>query len=129
MTKEFLLEIGDFDVPKELKGIYADAQQIINLLFLNPGTYQTFPEMGIGLDKYRYDIWDSVLSTKINQKIRSQIMRFLPHLASAEVEVTQNNGILGIGIQINNELVLIKSTKKDDTISIELASHNFKEKQ
>lgn len=129
MTKEFLLEIGDFDVPKELKGIYADAQQIINLLFLNPGTYQTFPEMGVGLDTYRYDIWDSVFSTKINQKIRSQIMRFLPHLASAEVEVTQNNGILGIGIQINNELILIKSAKKDDTISIELASHSFKEKQ
>lgn len=126
MAKEFLIEIGDFDIPKELEGNLADANQIVNLLFLNPGTYPTAPEMGVGLELYRFDIWDTRLSAKINQKIRNQILQYLPHLAGALVEVTQSEGVMLISIQINNEAIVVRSEKKDDVTSIKLKSHTFK---
>ena len=56
------LEINSFDKPKELSGVTAWSQLILNLLFLKPGTYPSMPEMGIGIETYQYDYLDETIT-------------------------------------------------------------------
>ena len=58
---EYSLSITEFNRPEIATGAKAIIQKIIQLIFMNPGTYPTKPYMGIGfIKKYRYSFMDNI---------------------------------------------------------------------
>ena len=70
--KELQLSINSFDNPTELTGIKAWSQLILQLIFMQPGTYPSLPEMGVGIEDYQYDFMDDVLSQLAADIIQQQ---------------------------------------------------------
>ena len=76
---ELLLSINSFDNPTQLSEIKAWAQLMTNLIFLEPGTYPSMPEMGVGIESYQYDFMDEALE-ELNAKIITQQQAYLPDI-------------------------------------------------
>ena len=53
--KEYSISINEFNKPKEYDGINSLYITLIRLILLEPGTYQTNPNMGVGIvSRFRY---------------------------------------------------------------------------
>jgi hypothetical protein len=87
---EYLLSINEFNQPKINSGAKAIIYKIIQLIFMNPGTYPTKPYMGIGFIKnYRYSFMDNL--SELNEEIREQIKTYLPEFQTVNVEFSTSN--------------------------------------
>lgn len=75
---------------------------IIRLILLDPGTFETHPECGVGLvSKYRYLIdWDL---TELEDRIRNQIETYLPLFNNVAVRVEIDNEQKTLMIYINTD--------------------------
>lgn len=83
---ELLLSINSFDNPTQLTQVQAWAQLMTNLIFLQPGTYPSMPEMGVGIEEYQYDFLDEVI-TELSARIISQQQTYLPDLPLRAVTI------------------------------------------
>ena len=105
--KELQLSINSFDNPTELSGPEAWAQLILQLLFLEPGSYPTYPDMGIGLENYQFDYLDDVIR-KLSADIIDQQSKYLPDIPLVDVslEPRDYNGekILMIYLTFNSDM-------------------------
>lgn len=73
------------------------------LLLLEPGTFQSHPNMGVGLvSKYRYTIEDKLID--LRDDFRNQIEKYLPQYQGVEVQVYMQNNICYINATINNTI-------------------------
>ena len=84
--RELQLSINSFDNPTELSDVKAWSQLILQLLFLEPGTYPSIPEMGIGIEKYQYDFIDEVVS-ELSAAILNQQQTYLKDIPLTSVQV------------------------------------------
>ena len=83
---EHTLSINEFNKPKVLTNEAAIAQKLIEIALLNPGTYPTRPDMGLGLvRKYRYQSDTDV--EKMKEEYKSQIETYLPTLTDVEIDI------------------------------------------
>lgn len=92
--KELLLGIDVFNKPAELIGKNAWSQLILNLLFLEPGTYPSMPEMGIGIKSYDYEYMDDVI-IDLPSIIQNQVEIYLPDVPLTNVsanKIVSDNG-------------------------------------
>ena len=64
---ELQLGINSFDNPTQLSELKAWSQLMLNLIFLEKGTYPSLPDMGVGIQNYEYGIrnYDFELLQKI----------------------------------------------------------------
>lgn len=85
--KELQLSINSFDRPTELLGPVAWSQLILNLLFMEPGTYPSMPDMGIGIENYEFEFLETALSS-IRTDITTQQQKYLKDVPLDNVEVT-----------------------------------------
>jgi hypothetical protein len=92
-----VLSLNEFNMPKVFEASDAMYMQIIRLLLLEPGKYQSHPKMGVGIiSKYKYNGRDDVL-INLKNDIINQINTYLPVLSGADITLTINkNNILGI---------------------------------
>ena len=81
---ELLLEVNSFNKPAEVQGKNAWTRLIKNLLFLEPGTYPSVPEMGLNIQGYDYEYMDETVSS-LPEKIRSQVSTYLPDIPLQDV--------------------------------------------
>lgn len=88
---EYSLSITEFNRPEIATGAKAIIQKIIQLIFMNPGTYPTKPYMGIGfIKKYRYSFMDNI--DELNEEAKEQIRTYLPEFQTVNVEFSNMNG-------------------------------------
>ena len=103
VTHEYAFSVNEFGDPV----VYTDAQAICmnltHLLLLEPGTFQSHPDMGVGLiSKYRYTIEDRI--DELRDDFRTQIEKYLPQYQAINLKVVLQNKIVLISIQINESV-------------------------
>ena len=94
--KEHVLSLNDFNMPKVFNESDSAYVLIIRLLLLEPGKFQSHPEMGVGIrSRYRFNNDENFLMNLQND-IKKQIDKYLPELSATDVTITSNNKFLGI---------------------------------
>ena len=94
--KEHVLSLNDFNMPKVFNESDSAYVLIIRLLLLEPGKFQSHPDMGIGIrSRYRFNNDENFLMNLQND-IKKQIDKYLPELSATDVTITSNNKVLGI---------------------------------
>ena len=97
--KEHVLSFNDFGMPRVFDENDSMYVLIIRLLLLEPGKFQSHPEMGIGLkSRYRYKSGEDILITLQND-INNQINKYLPELTATDVTLTMQGQVHGMIIE------------------------------
>lgn len=79
------LGLNDFGMPKVMKDSDAVYMQIIRLIMLEKGTFQSHPDMGVGIrTRYRHRNDENLLES-LQHDIAQQIETYLPELTDVEV--------------------------------------------
>lgn len=83
-TTEPLLSVDKYYKPLVAKGEDYATLMLIRLILLEPGTFQTHPNMGVGLvSRFRYS--NEVDMVKLANLIKDQIMLYLPQFTLTDV--------------------------------------------
>lgn len=84
--REYMLSVDNLSKPRVTEGPEAIAFLLIRLLLLNPGSDPLHPDMGVGLEEYRFCIGKL---DELEQRIKDQIEMFLPEFLYSEVRIVQ----------------------------------------
>ena len=114
MQKAHVLSLNEFNMPKVFSESDSAYVHIIYLLLLEPGTFQSHPNMGVGLrSRYRYNNNENFL-LDLKNSITDQISTYLPELTFIDISLTVSNTTLGIIIDTTNgAYVLAYDSEKD----------------
>lgn len=111
-----VLSLNDFNMPKVFSDSDSAYVHIIQLILLEPGTYQSHPNMGVGIrSRYRYNNNEDFL-INLKSDITNQIMSYLPELANVSVSLTHSNNILGIIIDTSTGTYVVAYNSISDTM-------------
>lgn len=103
---EHLMSVTKTQTPKILTGVLGDEMMIVRLIFMEPGLYETHPDMGVGLvSKYRFKDIDSIEAT-LPDAIKGQMRTYMPQITDPEVIVSfkkESDGSNTIQIAITSE--------------------------
>ena len=111
-----VLSLNDFNRPKVYKETDSAYIEIVRLILLEPGKYQSHPTMGVGIrSRYRHNNDENFLANLQNE-ITTQITAFLPELTQVSVSVSIKDTILGIVINTATSTYALAYNTKDDTI-------------
>ena len=101
--KEYTLSIDKVNKPVELSGLQTINALLTRLILLEPGTYQSNPEMGIGIvSRYRYGNEDDI--ENLSSDIKDQIQTYLPGFERVHINIQEadvNKKILVIQVTLN----------------------------
>lgn len=86
--KELQLSVNSFDNPTELTDVKAWSQLVLQLIFLDPGTFPSYPEMGVGIRNYEFEFMDDVMS-ELSAKILNQKNLYLKDLPLSAVTINK----------------------------------------
>lgn len=101
--KEHVFTLNSFNMPKVFEGSDAGYVLIIRLLLLDPGKYQSHPNMGVGLrTRYRYNMGDDTV-IQLQQDIKNQIGKYLPELLTTEITLIEDQKLHTLGIVIDTD--------------------------
>ena len=97
------LSIDNFNDPKIFKNAEALMLLLSRLVLLEPGVFQSHPDMGVWLlTNYRYKIdTEDGLASEIQQRIRNQIDTYLPILTGIDIQVKIVDHSVYVLMQIN----------------------------
>lgn len=111
-----VLSLNDFNMPKVFNASDSAYVHIIQLILLEPGKYQSHPNMGVGIrSKYRHNNEDNFL-IDLKSNITNQIETYLPELTDVSVSLTHNNRILGIIIDTSTGTYVVAYNSTTDTM-------------
>lgn len=101
---EFSFSVNDFLAPKEYKDEEAVAVVLTRLLLLEPGTYQHFPEMGVGLHSKYHNCLESDINN-LKRDFEEQIEKYLPReFHGTQINVSTKGSILLISAEVDGSL-------------------------
>jgi hypothetical protein len=83
---ELQFGLNSFDTPAENSGIKAWVRLISQLCFIVPGSYQSVPAMGIGIQNYDFSMIDNI-QDDLEDKITEQVRTYLPDIPFDSVEI------------------------------------------
>ena len=110
---EPLMTINKFYKPVVLTGTDAAVMQIIRLILLEPGTYQSNPEMGIGIvSRYRYGNEDDI--ENLSSDIKDQIQTYLPGFERVEVQIQESD--------LDKKILVIRVTLNDIIYDVDIST-------
>ena len=118
--REYTLSIDNLSRPKVLEGTDAIASLIIRLLLLNPYTDPLHPDMGVGLEAFRFCLGRI---EELEARIKAQMEAFMPEFAFSEVRVIEisEEKICNIEITIGDVVYVYNSR----TMPIQLRLDDF----
>lgn len=112
---EYLLSLNPFNKPKILEEKDAIYTLLIRLILLEPNTFPTHPNMGVGIvSRYRYSDFFDLEKLKVD--ITNQVIIYLPELIPVTVEVGDDG--VNIIIQITSNGTLYELTFNKETRSL-----------
>lgn len=111
---ERLLTTDVFKQPKVVTDKEAISVLLIRLILLEPGTFSTRPDMGVGLvSRFRY--MDESKLSELKKEIRNQITKYLPMFQAVEVGLSMDQDKqLTIEIQVDDTLYKYETAKQED---------------
>lgn len=119
--KEHVFSLNAFSMPKVYEDDDANYILIIRLLLLEPGTFQTHPEMGIGVkSKCRYVNDDNFL-IDLKDVIHSQMVTYLPSIITTEIRISIVDHTLTIEIDTTDKTYSLGYNT--DTYEVSYTSH------
>lgn len=114
---EYVMTTDEFNNPMELKGKDAISKLFINLILLEPGTYNSRPGMGVGLiSNYRYGDENDV--EKLQREIRKQIDVYLPQFSGVTVNCSLVGEALRIDIIHNDTLYQFETVIQNNKVTL-----------
>ena len=117
---EYSMSVDDLKNPKTYSDREAVCVLLARLLLLEPGTFQSHPNMGVGLvSKYRYGV---DVASDLQSNFKNQIELYLPQLQGCRVNVTQSGNVLNIAVEYNNVLYGVSFNQSSNKISTNSAS-------
>lgn len=96
-SKDVLFQMSDYNVPLIVNGPDAWTHNILDILFLEKGTYSDSPELGVDLNSITYMDVDSTVSY-VSSELNYQVRKYLPDLP------------------VTNLVITTKPTTTDDTV-------------
>jgi hypothetical protein len=130
LAKDTLFEISDFNVPKMISGADAWVEIILNLLFLENGTYSDAPELGLDLKAHTY-MESQELVNYVSNGITDQTENYMPQIPLTNVSVIakpMDNGdtvlYITLSFSFDNNVVTKEAfVSLNDEIVDEIVSH------
>ena len=111
-----VLSLNDFNMPKVFNASDSAYVYIIYIILLEPGKYQSHPNMGVGIrSRYRYNNDDNFL-IDLQSDIAKQITTYLPELSDVSVSLTHNDHVLGIIIDTSTGTYVVAYNSIEDTM-------------
>lgn len=112
---EYTMSVNSFNRPKELTGNDAIYTLLVRLFLLDPGTNQSFPNMGLGARKrYRYSFQEDIV--KLESEFKDQINTYLPSLNLVDIKAKLVDKTLLVQAQINSTVFEINFNTETKTI-------------
>lgn len=113
-----VLSLNDFSRPKVFNKADAEYVNIVYLMLLNKGTYQSHPNMGLGIrERYRFDNSENLLNDLRND-IRNQLTQFLPTINVTNVETILKDKTLGVIIYTISGVYVVAYDSDKDVIDV-----------
>lgn len=129
--KELSLSLNPFGRPREYSGKAAWAHLIMNLIMMEPGTYPSQPNMGVGLNRFSYqtiDTWASEVQSLINDQIKT----YLPDIPLENIKLIDHTNEKGnyviFQITFSDEIgedrcVAVATEQKNNEIHFEISDN------
>lgn len=109
---DYPFSISKIQLPKVYTSLEALQFQIKKLLLMEKGTYESIPNMGIGIRNYRYNDIENI--NELKKEIEDQISTYLPYFSLVEVEIKNiDNKTVTFNIVLDDTLVRFKSSSSD----------------
>ena len=103
---EYSMSVNDFLNPDIKAGPEAVCRLLIQLLLLEPNTYDTHPDMGVGLvSRFRYSFKGH--SDELQREFQNQITKYLPVLTGVNVTVKELQNVYYITAQFEKAVYMI----------------------
>lgn len=116
--KDYSLSINNFNEPKVYEKANALMMLLTRLILLEPGLFQSHPDMGVGLiSRYRYKVDDGSLASELRSRIQSQIDTYLPFLTGVQIAVSIKNKAFAISITIDSLIFGVLYNTESNTIT------------
>lgn len=130
LAKDTLFTISDFNVPKIISGADAWVEMILNLLFLENGTYSDAPDLGLDLKAHTY-MESTAIVDYVTSELSRQVSGYMPEIPLSNVtvavkEMQNGNNVLYISLTftINDQEVHRSAfVSLTDEIVDEVVSH------
>lgn len=111
---EYFLGVDEFNHPKVYTNEHATYVLLIRLILLEPGTYVSHPNMGVGLvSKYRYALEDKM--EQLKDDITAQVETYLPEFKGVKVDIQYNTISKEIYISITIDKYVYELTYSKET--------------
>lgn len=111
-----VLSLNEFNRPRVYNASDSAYVHIIQIILLEPGTFQSHPTMGVGIkSRYRY-VNDENFMNDLKSDITDQIHTFLPDLKDVAVTLTRNDHVLGIIIDTSTGTYVVAYDSLTDTM-------------
>lgn len=114
---EYSLSVDNFNEPKRYEKAKGIMLLLTRLILLEPGLFQSHPDMGVGLvSRYRYAVDDGTLADNLKARIKTQIDTYLPFLSGVDVYVKIKNKCFAVNINIDSTIYGILYDTESNTI-------------
>lgn len=114
---ESFLGIDEFNHPKVYTDQHATYVLLIRLILLEPGTYPTRPNMGVGIvSRYRFAIEDKI--EQLQTDIEDQIREYLPEFQATSVVVSYKSNTKEVNIHITVDAYTYQLTYNSETSTL-----------
>lgn len=111
-----VLSLNEFNMPKVFNASDSAYVHIIQLILLEPGKYQSHPNMGVGIkSRYRHNNDDNFLMN-LKTDITNQIDAYLPELGGVNVTLTDKDQVLGIIIDTTTGTYVVAYNSTTDVM-------------
>ena len=106
LKQEFILNLDNYGKVMSVNGLYSLARLIQTLFLIIPGSYPNHPDMGIGIQNYKFEFLDDITLNNIKQNAEDQIKRYIPNNLISDIEVQKlddknSKNVNSIGVLIN----------------------------
>ena len=87
MSKDPSFKVNDFNKPKMLSSLETYVNNIMMILYGEPGFYPSIPDLGMNIKKYLYMFEDEIDTDEIKAELASQCSDFLPEIQNGDLDV------------------------------------------
>jgi hypothetical protein len=106
LLQEFNLDINDYGKASTCKDLLALAKLIQSLFLIEPGTYPSHSDLGIGIRSYEFEVLDDTTLREIKEKAIKQIGEYIPNNYVYDVRIQklineQTGAYTTLGVLIN----------------------------
>lgn len=103
-TEEPLMSVNNFHKPIVVKDEDAAVLLITRLILLEPGTFQTHPNMGVGIvSRFRHGLDTDI--KRLESEITTQISKYLPMFTTVQVSVEIDNDNKTLKIYVTSDQI------------------------